>query len=490
MKMKKTLALMALVSTPLLAVSLLSSCGGSSSRTSDEAVYVCVYDGGYGTEWITQIASDYTELTGIEVVADADESLLDRIEDQLSNYSDYDIYMSHDINWQAYAAQGYLANLDDLYASEVEGTGKTFEQRNLPQNLEYSRTEGEDGTEHYYKVNYTQGCGGIIYNVDMFEEHGWSVPQTYDQLVTLCQTIVDANISVGERETLVPFAWSGSDRQYYWDYVVFEWWAQLAGLDKIEQVIQYLGPDNDGNLTNPATGYEMYNPDTYYAEFVEAYELWYNLIAMNKNYSNSGAQGVNLASAQSLFATGKAAMIPYAQWAKLEISNVTTEKELDFDIAFMNTPTAPGAVVTTPVNYLVGYGDSMIIPANAANVEGAKDFLNYLATYEACATFVEKAKGPFLAFDYTDVDISYLTDSDPYTASVYDRLTNNVSFTLASMNPITVWNTNKVMPWIDNVYYYASAMTGAAGTDPETVGDTIYQTARNGWAGWLRNAGL
>ncbi len=493
MKTNKSLAFMALISTPLFALAL-SSCGGgggNSHTNTNDAVYVCVYDGGYGTEWIDQIAKDYEAATGIKVEWDADESLLDRIEDQLNNASDYDIYMSHDINWQAYAAQGLLANLDDLYASEVEGTGgQTFEERNLDLNLEYSRTQGEDGVEHYFKVNYTQGAGGIIYNIDMFEENGWSVPTTYNELVTLCQTIVDAEIEVGERQTLVPFAWSGSDRQYYWDYIVFEWWAQLAGLDKVNQVIQYLGPDSDGNLTKYENGYEMYNPDTYYKEFIDAYGLWYDLIAEHPEYSNSGAQGVNLASAQALFANGQAAMIPYAQWAKLEISNVTDTGELDFDIAFMNTPTAPNAVETTPVNYLVGYGDSMVVPANAQNLEGAKDFLRYLATYEACATFVEKADGPFLAFEYDNVNLDALTSADTYTASVAQRVTENTCFTLASMNPITVWNSNKVMPWINNEYYYASAMTGDASAAPEAVGDAMYNAARQGWAGWLRNAGL
>ncbi|MCD8194957.1 MAG: extracellular solute-binding protein [Coprobacillus sp.] len=500
MKFNKILSVASLMCVFALTTPVLAGCG--SSRSDSDAIYICVYDGGYGTAWIESLAEQYSELTGVRVVAEADESILDRIEDAVSHGSDYDIYMSHDINWQAYAAQGWLEPLDDIYETEVEGTGKTFAERNLEQNLEYSRTTGDDGQEHYYKVCYTQGCGGIVYNIDMFEKYGWEVPTTYEELTELCKTIVDANIIDDDRNVLVPFTWSGTDRQYYWDYIVFEWWAQLAGVDKVEAICRYYGPEDVNNydpndldaLTNVYNGYELYNPDTYYKEFIEAYSLWYDLIAEHPEYSTSGAQGYNLMSAQSEFVNQRAAMIPYAQWAKYEISSVAEDGEIPFNIGFMNTPTAPNAKEEGPFNYLVGYGDSMIIPSNAYNVEGAKDFLLFMATYDACYTFVDKAEGAFLAFDYSDVDISGLTETDTYTKSVYDKLTQSTSFTVASTNPITVWTSNKVMPWVNNDYYYALALSNnandKASAAPAAVGAKMYADANAGWQGWCMSAGL
>ena len=98
--------------------------------------------------------------------------------------------MSHDITWQEFAEQGLLENLDDLYASEVEGTGKTFKERLCAGAEEVSKLD--DG--HYYKVCYTQGAGGLVYNIDMFKANGWEVPTTYAELKALCQTIVDADL--------------------------------------------------------------------------------------------------------------------------------------------------------------------------------------------------------------------------------------------------------------------------------------------------------
>ncbi len=472
MKLRKVLML------PLSVLTLactLASCGGE-SNVSDNELRIVVYDGGYGAEWLDKIAADYEAKTGIKVVADVDSTILDRLEDQLENVSDYDIYMSHDINWQNFAARGLLANLDDLYTRKVEGyENTTFQDRVIDGAIDYSKAEGKDGETHFYKVCYTQGAGGFIYNMDMFKENNWEVPETYQELVKLCKKINDAQIQIeGSRNTVKPFAWSGTDRQYYWDYIVFEWWAQLAGDAKIEDFKKFASP-------------EVYNPATGYKEFIDAYQMWYDLIAINKDNSTADSYSQKLISAQAQFANGEVAMIPYAQWAKKEIKNAVGGT-LNFDIAMMQTPKATANA--TDYNYLVGFGDSMIIPENTPNKELAKDFLAYMATEEACRTFVEKAEGAFLAFDYSNVDLSAIEATDTYIKSVHDKLTKAKGFHLASTNDIAIWNTNVFMPWIENKYFYQSACSAPNDNTPAIVGADIYKRAQSGWATWARNAGI
>lgn len=462
---------------PLMVLSLgctLASCGNN-TRASDE-LRICVYDGGYGTEWLNQMAKDYEAKTGIKVIPEVDSTILDRIEDQLENVSDYDIYMSHDINWQNYAARGLLANLDDLYSRKVDGfENTTFKDRVIDGALEYSKTAGEDETEHFYKVCYTQGAGGFIYNVDMFKDNGWEVPETYDELVALCNTINEAKIQIdGTRNTVKPFAWSGADRQYYWDYIVYEWWIQLAGDAKIETFKQF-------------SSAEVYNPDGNFKEFIQAYEMWYNLIAIAPENSTTDSYSQKLVSAQAQFANGEVAMIPYAQWAKKEIQNAVGHA-LDFDIAMMQTPKAVAGA--QDYNYLVGFGDSMIIPENTPNKEIAKDFILYMATAEACKTFIEKSEGAFLAFDYSDIDLSSIEVNDTYIKSVHDKLTKSKGFNLASKSEIAIWNVNTFMPWIENQYFYQSACSKPESATPTIIGNDIYKRAKEGWTVWSRNAGI
>ena len=117
---------------PLVAVSTflaLSACNGN--KRGENELYVTVYDGGYGHEWIEQIAADYEEKTGVKVHVNLDQSILDRMDSEIEN-PESDIYMSHDIRWQEYAEAKLLEPLDDLYESEVEGTGKTFKHSSWP----------------------------------------------------------------------------------------------------------------------------------------------------------------------------------------------------------------------------------------------------------------------------------------------------------------------------------------------------------------------
>ena len=108
----KKIKIIALSAIAIMATCSLASCGENKKGSDD--LYICVYDGGYGTSWINTLAQKYEEETGIHVEATADSSILDRLENQLKNGPDYDIYMSHGINYQNFAASGYLANLDDL----------------------------------------------------------------------------------------------------------------------------------------------------------------------------------------------------------------------------------------------------------------------------------------------------------------------------------------------------------------------------------------
>ena len=467
---------------PLVAASaflVLTACDPSNKRGENE-LYITVYDGGYGTEWIDKVASDYQEKTGVEVHWTADQSILDRMDSELEN-PESDIYMSHDIRWQEYAEAGELECLDDLYESEVEGTGRTFKQRLCGGAEEVSKLE--DG--HYYKVCYTQGAGGFIYNKTMFEENGWEVPETYDELVTLCQTIVDAHVQTDDLVEVKPIGWSGADREYYWDYIVFEWWAQLGGKGAIDDFKAYLG--NDGRYS---TGYQVYDPSDNHKEFVQAYQKWYDLIVGHPSFSISKPQDEKLFQVNSKFASGQLAMIPYAQWAKYEIQQ-NSGIELDFDIAMMKTPKV--SATAQDYNYNVGFGDSMVIPSNIpdSSKETAKDFLRYLAGKEACKTFVDKARGAFLAFDYSIVDLGDLLN-DTYIKSVYEKLTTCTNVNVCSMNPVAYINSASIMPWIGNTYYYSKAFSAPSNTAYQStaVGQSLYQTAQNGWASWVRLAGF
>ena len=84
-----------------------------------------------------------------------------------------------DINYSYYVDAGILLDVSD---SEVMGEIKDS-YKDILEALEIVPTEGTFG------IPYVANAAGILYNRDMFEEHGWEIPNTWDELMTLCNDI-------------------------------------------------------------------------------------------------------------------------------------------------------------------------------------------------------------------------------------------------------------------------------------------------------------
>ncbi len=479
-----------LVLAAAIAATSLAACGGDNEggrpTGGNGSIVIKYYDGGYGREWADDLASRYKTIhPDADVTMEADLEILGTMTSALqSEDPDYDIFISHDITWQYYALEGYLANLDALYAKKLSD-GRTFADALSPANREYSKFDAGEG-EHYYKVNWTQGAGGLIYNVDMFEEYGWEVPETYDDLKNLCAQIVsEARPVKGGMggQTVVPFTWT-NENEYLWDYVVFEWWAQLAGTEKISQLLQY---DKANNYTN---GFESFNPDTNYKEFKQAYQYWYDLVAKNPNYSVSASNAQTKLAAQGQFLRGEAAMMPYSHWAYYELKKANGGDDIGFEVNLMETPLVKG---TQRYNYLVGFGDSIVVSKYCHNMDLAIDFISFMAEPESLVSFTEKSQGAFSAFDYSVLPAEQLArlNSNPFVASVNKKLTTETNFNLYSNEPIAYLTSATVQPWLANKYHYVPAFAGKGTTDnPDDVFAEMYSTAKANWRSWLYNAGL
>ena len=60
---------------------------------------------------------------------------------------------------------------------------------NMDKELEFIPKDG------VYAIPYVANCAGILYNKDMFAEHGWEAPTTWEEFNQLCQTIQSEGIT-------------------------------------------------------------------------------------------------------------------------------------------------------------------------------------------------------------------------------------------------------------------------------------------------------
>ena len=108
--------------------------------------------------------------------------------------------------------------------------------------------------EGTYILPYAANAAGVLYNREMFEEHGWQIPETWDELNTLCEEI--------SAEGILPFYFGFKD---IWTCLA-PWNAmavELAPADTTKQVNrgQTTFTDEYGELAEKYLALLPYGPD-------------------------------------------------------------------------------------------------------------------------------------------------------------------------------------------------------------------------------------
>lgn len=94
------------------------------------------------------------------------------------NYPDI-IGIGGDINYSYFIDSDILADVSDYQG--LSSIKQSY--LDILENLEFVPTEGTFG------VPYVANAAGVLYNRDMFEEHGWEIPETWEEFMDLCEEI-------------------------------------------------------------------------------------------------------------------------------------------------------------------------------------------------------------------------------------------------------------------------------------------------------------
>lgn len=94
------------------------------------------------------------------------------------NYPDV-IGIGGDADYANFVDSNILADVSDYEG--MAGVKQAY--RDILESVTYVPMEG------VYGVPYVANAAGMLYNVDMFEEKGWQIPETWDELIELCETI-------------------------------------------------------------------------------------------------------------------------------------------------------------------------------------------------------------------------------------------------------------------------------------------------------------
>ena len=191
-----------------------------------------------------------------------------------------------DINYSYFVDAEILADVSDYPGLQSINQGYL----DIAESLELVPTEGT------YAVPYVANAAGILYNRDMFAEHGWEIPETWDELLALCDEI--------QAEGILPFYFGFKDTWTClapWNAMAVE----LAPADTAKQV-------NRGETT-------------FTVEYRETAEKYLELLPYGQN--DPFAYGYN--DACTAFARGESAMYVIGSYAVPQIKSVDPDINID-----------------------------------------------------------------------------------------------------------------------------------------------------------------
>ena len=191
-----------------------------------------------------------------------------------------------DINYSYFIDAGILADVSDYPGITDINQG----YRDILEGLEFVPTEGT------YGVPYVANAAGILYNRELFTEHGWEIPTTWEEMITLCDTI--------RGEGILPFYYGFKDTWTClapWNSLAVD----LAPADVCQQV-------NAGKTV-----------------FADEYREVAEKIQTLVSYGEDGPFAYGYNDACTAFANGESAMFAIGSYAVPQIKSVNPDMDID-----------------------------------------------------------------------------------------------------------------------------------------------------------------
>lgn len=296
---------------------------------------------------IEQFEAEYPNIQ-IEMEAVADEPYKDKIRAVMASGDVPDIYFSWagEFSWK-FAREGRALPLDDYFF------GTDWQEYVINSAAEPYKWDGV-----LYGIPLRINAKFMIYNMAMFEEYGLEAPETWDELLAVCETLKENNVTpIGFGNE---FPWASS-------HYVGDFNAKLVPADVL-QADYLLTADPDDLFTHPG--------------YVEALRRFQTL--GTNGCFNEGANAIQHSLARASFIAEQVAMM----YVELEEFVTVTDGMGEGSFGFFQLPGGTGG--EGPQDILTGAPDGFMISAATEHPDEAVTFLRYLTSPEMGAKYVSE----------------------------------------------------------------------------------------------------
>ena len=326
--MKRKNAISAVLAVAMLTAAILPGCssGGDSGVTEIEILQYKPEAAAYFDQVEEQFNASHDDIH-LTISSPNDASTILRTRFIREDYPDI-IGIGGDINYSYYVDADILADVSD-YPGLADIKQSYLD---ILENLEITPKDGA------YGVPYVANAAGILYNKDMFEEHGWEIPESWGELIDLCEEI--------KAEGILPFYFGFRDT-----------WTCLAPWNSLAVD---LAPADTCQRVNAGE-------TTFSKEYVEVAEKCLELVSYGPE--DPFAYGYN--DACTAFANGESAMYPIGSYAVPQILSVNPEMNIDSFVT-------PGNDDASKNTLNSGVDLMFAVTAECENKEAAYEVLDFL----------------------------------------------------------------------------------------------------------------
>ena len=211
---------------------------------------------------------------------------------------------------------------------------------------------------------YSVMAASVMYNKQIFADHGIEVPQTWDELLAACDTLSAAGVT--------PFYATFKD-----DWTVGQGWYDYSAGGSLDVIEFFDGMWAEGTNVGPDSSV------SFQKDFADPMA---KMTQLTENYVNDDAPSRGYGDGDLAFSKGEAAMYLQGPWAFSEIAKTAPDLELGtFPLPMTDDPDDLAVRVNMDL--------AAMIPEGSRHKEAARDFLEYLYQPDVIEAYNESQLG-------------------------------------------------------------------------------------------------
>ena len=338
-----------------IALALVLTMSLCAAAVAAESIQVAAIETAYGSEIWAKVAEAFTAQTNIEVDLITDKNLEDVIGAAMQGGEFPDVIHLATGRpaglTEQFIKDNNMAEITDVLSMTVPGEDKLVKDKIAGGFTDTSLTNPYNDGKTYMAPMFYSPCG-LFYNAGLFEEKGWAVPKTWDEMWALGET--------AKAEGIYLFTYPTAG---YFDAFLYA-------------------------LMYSVGGTEFFEAATHYEEGVwqtEEAKTCFDIIGKLASYTNpitpAQANNQDFTQNQQLVLDNKALFMPNGTWIVGEMAEAPRAEGFKWGM------TALPAVEEGGAGYSYTWFEQAWIPAGAMNQDAAKQFIAFLYRDVACEIF-------------------------------------------------------------------------------------------------------